>query len=117
MGGQDDVSLDDVTFDELERVDEYEATFTGTLDGEEVSLTYTLESGIETDEEATVLTPGDEALEDVIVQPETYEFETDERDEVRFKAVGDDEQELFLVYAFSEAEDSDENVVGLDVSP
>lgn len=117
MGTQDDVSLDEVTFDELERVDEYEATFTGTLDGEEITLTYTLESGIGTDEEATVFVPGDEELEDVIVQPETYEFETDERDEVRFEATGDDDQTLFLVYAFSEAADSDENEVGLDVSP
>ena len=117
MGTRDDVTLDEVTFDELERVDQYEATFTGTLDGEEITLTYTLESGIGTDEEATVFVPGDEELERIVVQPESYQFETDERDEVRFEATDDEGQDLFLVYTFTEAEDSDANTVGLNVSP
>lgn len=117
MTTRDDATLDEVTFDELERVDQYEATFTGTLDGEEITLTYTLESGIGTDEEATVYAPGDEELENVVVQPDTYEFETDERDEVRFAATGDEGQDLFLMYAFSEAEDSETNAVSLDVNP
>lgn len=117
MDSQDDVTLDDVTFDELESVDQYEATLTGTLDDDEITLTYTLESGIETDEEATVITPVDEELENVVVQPETYTFETDERDEVRFEATGDEGEDFFLLYVFSEAEDSDANTVGLNVDP
>lgn len=113
----DDVSLGEVTFDELERVDQYECTFTGTVDGEEITLTYTLESAIRADEDATVYTPGDDELERVVVQPDTYEFETDDRDEVRFTATDDGDQDLFMVYAFSEAEDADSNTVGLNVSP
>lgn len=117
MAPQDDPTLDAVDFDELERVDQYEATFTATLDGEEITLTYALESAIGVEEEATVYTPGDDELEDVIVQPDTYEFETDERDEVRFTATDGEERDLFLVYGFSEAEDADANRVGLSVNP
>lgn len=117
MTPQEDVTLDEVDFDELESVDQYEATFTGTLDNEEITLTYSLETAIDTDEEATVYDPGDDDLERVIVQPDTYEFETDERDQIRFTATDDEGQELYLMYGFSEAEDSDENPVGLDVNP
>lgn len=117
MDRQDDVTLADVEFDELEGVDQYEATFTGTVDDEEVTLVYTLENAIEADEEVTVYTPGDDELEGVIVQPDTYEFETDDRDTVRFTATDDEGQDLFLVYVFSEAEDSDANAVSLNVDP
>lgn len=117
MVSQDDVSLGDVEFDELESANQYEATFTGTLDGEEITLTYTLESAVGADEEATVYTPGDDALEHVVVQPDTYEFETDERDTVRFTASDEEGRDLFLLYAFAEAEDSDANAVDLNVSP
>lgn len=117
MPPHDDVTLDEVNFDELERVDQYEVTFSGTLEDEEITLTYTLESAIDMNEEATVYTPGDKELEHIIVEPDTYEFETDERDEIRFTATDDESQELFLVYGFSEAEDSDANTVGLNVSP
>lgn len=109
------MTLDEVNFDELESVNQYEATFTGTLNNEEITLTYTLESAIGTDEEATVYTPGDDRLEQVIVRPDTYQFESDEQDEVRFTATDDEDQELFLVYVFSEAEDSDMNTVSLSV--
>lgn len=117
MAPRDDVTLDEVNFDELESVDQYEITFTGTVDDEAITLTYTLENAIGTDEEATVYTPGDDELEHVIVQPDTYEFETDEQDTIRFTATDDEGQDLFLVYAFSEAEDSDANTVGLNVNP
>lgn len=117
MAPQDDVTLDEVDFEKLESVDQYEATFTGTLNGEEITLTYTLESAIGTDEEATVYTPGDDELEHVIVEPDTYEFETDERDEIRFTATDNDGQDLVLMYGFSEAEDSEANAVGLTVNP
>ncbi len=115
MAPTDDRALEDVEFDELERVDHYEATFTGTLDGEELTLTYALESAVGADESATVYTPGDDELEDVVVDPESYEFEADDRETVRFTATDADRGDLFLVYAFAEAEDSDENQVGLDV--
>lgn len=111
------MTLDEVAFDELESVDQYEATFTGALEDEELTLTYALESAVGVEEEATVYAPGDEELENVIVQPETYEFETDERDEVRFTGTDDEGQDLFLVYGFSEAEDSDANAVDLSVDP
>ncbi|WP_435175000.1 hypothetical protein [Halorussus sp. AFM4] len=107
-------SLTEVSFDELESVDQYEATFTGGLDGEELTLTYTLESAIDADDQ-TVHTPGDAELERVVVQPETYEFETDDRETVRFTATDDDGEDLFMVYAFAEAEDTDANAVGLNV--
>lgn len=113
----DDVTLDDVEFDELESVNQYEATFTGTLDGEGITLTYTLESAVGVDEEATVYTPGDDDLEHVVVQPDTYEFETDERDTIRFTASDDEGQDLFLMYVFAKAEDADANAVDLNVSP
>lgn len=117
MPPKDDITLNEVTFDELESVDQYEATFTGTLDDEALTLTYALESAIGAEDEAPVYTPGDDELEDVIVQPDTYEFGTDERDEVRFTATDNEENDLLLVYALSKAEDSDANVVDLDVSP
>ena len=115
MDSRDDVTLDDVDFDELEHVDQYGATFTGTVDGEEITLTYTLENAIEADEETAVYTPGDDELEQIVAQPETYEFETDEQNVVRFTATDDEGQDLFLVYVFSEAEDADENAVSLNV--
>lgn len=115
MVSREDVTLDDVDFAELESVDQYEATFTGTVGGEEITLTYVMESAVGTDEEVTVFTPGDDELEQVVVQPDAYEFETDARDTVRFAAADDEGQDLFLIYVFSEAEDSDENTVGLDV--
>lgn len=106
--------LTDVEFDELASVDQYEATFTGVLDGTELTLTYAPESAVGTDEGTTVHTPGDPELERV-VQPDTYEFETDDRDTVRFTATDDEGQDLFLVYGVSEAEDADENAVALNV--
>lgn len=111
-----DAGLDDVDFDELESVDQYEATFTGTLEDDEVTVTYTLESAIGEDE-APVYTPGDDELENVLVQPETYEFETEARDTVRFTGTDDDGQTIFLIYVFTEAEDTEENEVGLSVNP
>lgn len=116
MTSSDDASLDDVEFDELESVDHYEATFTGTLDGEDVVVTYTLESAISVDDETTVYTPGDGALEQVIVEPDTYEFEEDTRETVRFTGTDEDEQDLVFVYALATTEDSDENQVNLSVS-
>ncbi|RBI59924.1 hypothetical protein DMJ13_19670 [halophilic archaeon] len=107
-------TLTDVAFDELERVDQYEATFTGDLDGEEITLTYALESAIESDDE-TIYTPEDAELDQIVVQPETYEFETDDWETVRFTATDDDGQDLFLVYVFAEAEDADENEVSLTI--
>lgn len=78
MSPSTEPSLTEVTFEELERVDQYEATFTGALDGEELTLTYTLESAIGSDEQ-TIYTPGGAELDAVVVQPDTYEFETDGR--------------------------------------
>ena len=115
MSAPDDATLADVEFDELESVDQYEATFTGTLRDEEITLTYTLESAIAGDEETTVMVPGDDALEDVLIQPETYEFETDNRETLRFTGADADGEDLYLVYVFAGAEDADENAVGLDV--
>jgi hypothetical protein len=109
-------SLTEVAFEELESVDQYEATFTGTLDGEELTLTYALESAVGADDQ-TVYTPGDSELDRVVVRPDTYEFETDDRETVRFTATDDDGEDLFAVYAFTEAEDADENEVGLTVDP
>ena len=114
MTASTEPSLAEVTFDELESVDEYEATFTGTLDGEELTLTYALESAIGSDER-TVYAPGDSELDRIVVQPDTYEFETDDRETVRFTATDDDGEDLFAVYAFAEAEDADANEVGLTV--
>ena len=114
MAPSTEPSLTEVTFDELESADQYEATFTGSLDGEELTLTFTLESAIGADEQ-TIYTPGDEELERVVVQPDTYEFETDDRETVRFTATDDDGEDLFVVYAFAEAEDADANEVGLTV--
>ena len=116
ISSSDDTTLDDVAFDEFESVDQYEATFTGTLDGEEVTVTYTLESAISADERGTVYSPGDDELERVIVQPDTYEFETADQDTGRFTATDDDGEDLLLVYVFTEAEDADENEVSLDVN-
>ena len=107
-------SLTEVSFDEIESVDEYEATFTGAVDGKELTLTYTLESAIDADDQ-TVHTPGDPELEQLVVQPDTYEFETDDRETVRFTATDDDGEDLFVVYVFAEAEDTDDNAVGLSV--
>lgn len=115
MASADVPALDDVQFDELESVDSYEATFTGTLDGRELTLTYVLESAIDEDEASAVYTPGDEELEHVVVQPDTYDFEAETRETVRFVANDDEGHELFLVYVFSEAEDSNENQVDLAV--
>lgn len=109
-------ALSEVSFDELERVDQYEATFTGTVDGAEVTLTYALESAIGSDGQ-TVYTPDDTELDHIVVQPETYEFETEERETVRFTATDDDGQDLFMVYVFAEAEDAEANQVGLSVNP
>lgn len=39
MPPHDDVTLDEVNFDELERVDQYEVTFSGTLEDKEITLT------------------------------------------------------------------------------
>lgn len=117
MALPDDVTLGEVDFDELESVDQYEATFTGTLHGEAVTLTYTLESAVAADESATVYTPGDDELERVTVQPATYDFESDDRETVRFTATDDDGGDLAMVYVFAEAEDADENEVGLSVDP
>lgn len=108
-------TLSEVTFDELERVDQYEATFTGTVDGEEITLTYALESAIGPDGQ-TVYTPDDTELDHIVVQPETYEFEMDDRETVRFTATDDDGQDLFMVYVFTEAEDAEANQVGLSVN-
>ena len=112
----DDASLEEISFDELESVDQYEATFTGTLDGEEVVVTYTLESAIGADDETAVYTPGDEALEQVVVQPGTYEFEAEDRETVRFTGTDDEGQDLGFVYVFADAEDGDANQVDLSVS-
>lgn len=112
----DDTDLEDVTFDELESVDQYEATFTGTLDGEEIVLTYTLESAIGADEETTVYTPGDEELEYVVVQPDSYEFQTDDRETVRFAGSDDESRDLAFVYLIADAEDSEANQVDLTVT-
>lgn len=116
MAFPDDASVEEVDFEELESVDQYEATFTGTLDGEGVVVTYTLESAISADDETTVYTPGEEALEEVIVQPETYEFEADDRETVRFTGSDDEGTDLVFVYVFAEAEDSDANQVDLSVT-
>lgn len=116
MAPQDEMTLDEVTFDELESVTQFEATFRGTLNSEEITVTYTLESAIEMDEDATVYTPGDDELEQVTVQPDTHQFETDDRDEIRFTATDDEDRELFLVYTFTEAEDSEMNTVDLSVN-
>lgn len=112
---RDDLSPHEVEFDGIESVDQYEATFTGAVDGEEVTLVYTLENAIGTEEEATLYLPGDEELEGIVVHPDTYEFETNDRDTVRFAATDDDGDDLFLIYGLSEAEDADENAVGLSV--
>ena len=85
------------------------------LDGRELTLTYTLETAVEADESATVCTPGDEAFEHVVVQPDTYDFEADDRETVRFTAIDEDGEEILLVYAFAQAEDADENQVDLAV--
>lgn len=116
MTSSDAASLEDVEFDELESVDQYEATFTGTLDGEDVVVTYTLESAISADDEATVYTPGDSALDQVVVEPDTYEFEADDRETVRFTGSDDDEEVLGFVYALATVEDSDDNQVSLSVT-
>ena len=116
MTSSDEATLEDVEFDELESVDQYEATFTGTLDGEDVVVTYTLESAISVDDETTVYTPGDGALEHVIVEPDTYEFEEDDRETVRFTGSDDDEDVLAFVYALATVEDSDDNQVDLSVT-
>ena len=115
MSERDDTTLDDVEFDELESVDQYEATFTGTLDGESVTLTYTLESAIVPDEDEAVYVPGDSELEQVLIHSDTYEFETDDRETIRFTGADDDGQDLYLVYVFAQAEDTDDNQVGLEV--
>ena len=115
MVSTDDPALGDVEFDELESVDQYEATFTGTLDGSDLTLTYTLETAVDADESATVHTPGDEALEHVVVQPDTFDFQSEARETVRFTATDDDGEELVLVYAFAQAEDADETRVDLAV--
>ncbi|MFC4552638.1 MULTISPECIES: hypothetical protein [Halorussus] len=114
MTASSEPSLAEVTFDELESVDQYEATFTGALDDQELTLTYTVESAIGADDQ-TVYTPGDAELDHIVVQPDTYEFETDDRETVRFTATDDDGEDLFVVYVFAEAEDADENAVGLSV--
>jgi hypothetical protein len=111
----DDPAIDDVTFDELESVDQYEATFTGALDGDEVTLTYTLESAVAPEDDEAVYVPGDAELDQVLIQADSYEFETDDRETVRFGGTDDDGDDLFLTYVFAEAEDADENQVGLDV--
>lgn len=111
-----DAALDEVTFDELESVDEYEATFTGTMDGEAVVVTYTLESAINAADETDVYAPGDEALEQVVVQPDSYEFESDDRETVRFTGTDDEGDDLVFVYVVADAEDSDENQVDLSVT-
>lgn len=116
MSTSDENAVADVELDELESVDHYEATFTGTLDGEEVTLTYTLESAIG-EEGDSVYAPGDSELEDVLVYPDTYEFETDDRETVRFTGTDDDGNDLGLVYVFTEAEDADANEVALNVDP
>lgn len=117
MSHPDDSTLERMAFEELESVDEYEVTFTGTLDGEEITVTYALESAISAAEGATVYTPGDPELEDVLVQPDTYEFEGDQRDTVRFTATDEGGETLYLVYVATEAEDAEENAVDLDVDP
>ena len=116
MTRPDDASLEELSFDELESVDQYEATFTATLDGEAVVVTYTLESAISADDETTVYTPGDAALEQVIVEPDTYEFDAADRETVRFTGSDDEGTDLVFVYAFADAEDSDANQVDLSVS-
>lgn len=108
-------AISEVAFDELERVDQHEATFTGTLDGEEITLTYTLESAIGANGE-TIYTPPATELDHIVVQPDTYEFETDDQETVRFTATDDDDQELYMVYVFMEAEDADANQVGLTIN-
>lgn len=112
----DDARLKEVTFDELESVDQYEATFTGTLEGEEIVLTYSLESAVSADEEATVYTPGNEELEHVDVQPDTYEFTTDDRETVRFTGTDDKGQDLTIVYLFVDAENSEGDEVDLSTT-
>ena len=111
----DDPAIDDVTFDELESVDQYEATFTGALDGDEVTLTYTLESAVAPEDDEAVYVPVDAELDQVLIQADSYGFETDDRETVRFSGTDDDGDDLFLTYVFGEAEDADENLVGLDV--
>lgn len=117
MASQNEVSLDSIEFHEIQSVDQYEATLTGTAEGEELTATYTLESAIGTDEGATVYVPGDSELEHVVIHPETYEFETDDQEIVRFAATNDDGRDLYLLYVFAEAEaeDADENAVAVDV--
>lgn len=61
--------------------------------------------------------PGDEALELIVVQPGTYEFETEYRETVRSSGTDDEGQDLVFVYAFADAEDGDANRVDLSVSP
>lgn len=109
-----ELTLPEVDFEELESVDRYEATFTGTVDGEEVTLTYVLESAIESDGQ-TILTPDETELDNLVVEPASYEFETDDRETVRFTATDDDGDDLILVYVFTEAEDADANQVSLNV--
>lgn len=111
----DDPALDEVQFDELKTVDPYEATFTGTLDGRELTLTYALESAVGADESPTVYSPGDEALEALAIQPDSYDFETESRETVRFTATDDEGEDILLVYAFGQAEDAEENQVDLTV--
>lgn len=112
----DDARLKEVTFDELESVDQYEATFSGTLEGEEIVLTYSLESAFSADEEATVYTPGNEELEHVDVQPDTYEFTADDRETVRFTGTDDEGQDLTIVYLFVDAENSEGDEVDLSTT-
>lgn len=114
MSSSTEPPLSEVTFEELESVDRYEATFTGTVDEKDITLTYALESAIEGDGE-TIYTPNDAELEHIVVQPETYEFETDDQETVRFTATGDDDQNLAMVYVFTEAEDADANQVNLRI--
>lgn len=114
MSSASEPTLSEVTFEELERVDQFEATFTGTVDGEEITLTYALESAIGPDGQA-IYTPDDPELDNVVAQPETYEFETDDQETVRFTATDEDGGDIFMVYAFTEAEDADANRVGLSV--
>lgn len=61
-------------------------------------------------------TPGDTELEEIVVSPDSYEFETNDRETVRFTVTDDEGRDLFLVYVFAEAEDTDENDVALDVN-
>lgn len=111
MAPTEESTLGDVDFEDVESVDRYEATFTGSVDDDEITLSYTLESAVAADESATVYAPGDDDLEDVLVQPETYEFETGDREEVRFTATDDAGDDLLMVYTFAEAESADANRV------